>query len=251
MLRRSLVATLAVLTGAAAAAPAAEPVMVVHHIPLPGSGPDGAPALPMAGRVATWAHRAGLALRWEAVPLKRSLQALQRNTEPLCVLGMFDTPERRRFARFSRPIHQEEQQVFLVARHAAAALRALPDARAAVLSPQLKLLVYDGVAYGATLDGWIAQRRPPPLRASASSAHPPTMLARSHADFTISVAGELREWQRRGEPHAQALETVLLPGMPAPPRRHLACSMKVSPEWLRRFDAAVGAAPPPLTSGAQ
>jgi polar amino acid transport system substrate-binding protein len=245
MLRRSIALTLAVLTGTVGAAPAEGAAMVVHHVPLAGTGPDGTPAMPMAGRVTTWAHRAGLPLRWEAVPLKRSLQALQRNAEPLCVLGVFDTPERRHFARFSRPIHQEEQQVFLVAQRAAATLRALPDARTALLSPQLQLLVYDGVAYGATLDGWIAQRQPPPRRASASSAHPPTMLARGHADFTISVAGELREWQRRGEPHAQALETVLLPGMPAPPQRHLACSMKVAPEWMRRFDAAVGANPLP------
>lgn len=219
--------------------------MTVQHVPLPGSGPDGTPDLPMAGRTTVWAHRAGLSLRWEAVPLKRSLQALESNQQPLCVLGVFDTPERRRFARFSRPIHQEEQQVFLAARRAVPALRALPDARAALQSPALKLLVYDGVAYGGPLDAWIAQRQPPPVRASATTSRLATMLARGHADFAISVAAELREMQLRGVPDANELEVVLLPGMPAPPKRHLACSLKVSPEWLQRFDAAVQAAPPP------
>lgn len=219
--------------------------MTVQHIPLPGGGPDGTPDLTMAGRTTVWAHRAGLALRWEAVPIKRSLQALERNQQPLCVLGLFDTPERRRFARFSLPIHQEEQQVFLAARRAVPALRALNDARAALQSPQLKLLVYDGVAYGGPLDAWIAQRQPPPVRVSAATARLSTMLARGHADFAISVATELREMQARGVPDAGALEAVLLPGMPAPPRRHLACSMQVPADWLRRFDAAVRADPPP------
>lgn len=226
-------------------APAQGTAMVVHHIPGAGPGPDGTPHLPIAGRVATWAHRAGLPLRWEAVPFKRSLQALQRNQQPLCVLGVFDTPERRRFARFSMPIYQEEQQVFIVAKRAAATLRAQPDARSAVLSPQLQLLVYDGVSYAAPLDSWIAERQTPPIRASAGTSGLPTMLARGHADFTISVASELREFTERRMPDAQALEAVLLPGMPPPPQRHLACSMQVPPAWLQRFDAAVRAHPQP------
>lgn len=245
MLRLVYPLVVAALCGLPWRAPAGEAAMTVQHIPLPGSGPDGTPNLPMAGRVATWAHRAGLPLRWEPVPFKRSLQELQRNQSPLCVLGLFNTPERRRFARFSLPIYQEEQQVFITASRAAPVLRALPDARAAVLSPQLQLLVYDGVGYGTALDGWIAERRPAPLRATAGTSKLATMLARGHADFTISVASELRELQARGEPDAQALETVLLPGMPAPPQRHLACSLKVPPTWLQRFDAAVRAQPLP------
>lgn len=219
--------------------------MVIEHIPLPGTGPDVTPPLPMAGRTAVWAHRAGLALRWEAVPFKRSLQDLLRNQRPLCVLGVFDTPERRRFARYSLPIYREEQQVFIVAARAVETLRALPDARAVLLSSQLKLLIYDGVAYGGMLDDWIAERRAPVVRAAAGTANLATMLARAHADFAISVPSELREMQERRVPDAAALQTVLMPGMPPPPQRHLACSLKVPPAWLARFDAAVRADPPP------
>lgn len=125
------------------------------------------------------------------MPFKRSLQDLRRNLQPLCVLGVFDTPARRRFACFSLPLYQEEQQVFLVAARVAPQLRALGNARTAVLSPSLKLMVYDGVAYGGLLDTWIARRQPAPQRASAGTARMATMLARGHADFTISVASEL------------------------------------------------------------
>jgi len=249
MLRHLLPALLSALLSAMMAAPAPvraqEAVMPVQHIPLPGSGPDGTPPLPMAGRTTVWAQRAGLALTWEAVPLKRSLQELARNERPFCVLGLFDTPERRRFARFSLPIHQEEQQVFIAARRAEATLRSLGSAREALLSAPLSLLVYDGVAYGGPLDDWIAQRRPPPVRASAGASRLATMLARGHADFSIGVASELRDLQRQGVADAGDLVSVLLPGMPPPPRRHLACSLKVPPAWLQRFDAQVRASPPP------
>ena len=245
MLRLVTPLVAAALCGLPWRAPAVEPALTVQHIPLPGTGAGGMPDLPMADRVATWVRRGGLAIRWEPVPFKRSLQDLQRNQAPLCVLGVFDTPERRRFARFSLPIYQEEQQVFITARRAAPALRAQPDARAAVLAPQLQLLVYDGVAYGGPLDAWIGARQPPPVRATAGTSRLATMLARGHADFTISVASELRELQARGEPDATQLEAVLLPGMPPPPQRHLACSLKVPPAWLQRFDAAVRAHPLP------
>lgn len=245
MLHPTYAVPLAALLGVTAPVLAQDAVMTVHHVPVAGGGPDGTPDLPMAGRVAVWAHRAGLALRWEAVPFKRSLQDLQRNQQPMCVLGVFDTPERRRYARFSLPIYQEEQQVFLAAKRVAATLRAQRDARTAVLSPTLQLLVYDGVSYAGTLDGWIAQRQPPPVRASAGTSGLATMLVRGNADFTISVASELREMKQRRVPHAQGLEAVLLPGMPPPPLRHLACSMQVSPAWMQRFDAAVRAQPQP------
>jgi polar amino acid transport system substrate-binding protein len=245
MLRLVYPLVMTALCGLPWRAPAHEAAMSVHHIPMPGADPDGTPSLPMANRVATWARRAGLEVRWEPVPFKRSLQALQQNQSPLCVLGLFDTPERRQFARFSVPIHQEEQQVFITARRTAAALRAQPDARSALLSPHLQLLVFDGVAYGAPLDAWIAERRPPPVRATAGTSNLATMLARGHADFTISVASELRELKARGQPDAQRLEIVHLPGMPAPPQRHLACSLKVPAAWLQRFDAAVRAHPLP------
>jgi polar amino acid transport system substrate-binding protein len=237
-------AILAALPGLPAQAASGEPgVMLIHHVPLPGGGPDGVPNLPTAGRTATWAHQAGLPLRWEAVPFKRSLQELQRNGEPFCVLGVFDTPERRRFARYSLPIHREEPQVFLAASRVAAALRQLPSAQAALQDRRFKLLVYDGVAYGGSLDAWIAQLDPPPLKASAGAAKLAAMLARGHADFTISVAAELQELRSRGEPGAQNIEVVALPGMPRPPLRYLACSLRVPLAWLARFNAAVRAAP--------
>lgn len=241
-----LLAALLLLAGLLGQAVAGEPgAMPIHHIPLPGVGPDGAPNLPIAGRTALWAQQAGLALRWEAVPFKRSLQALQRNREPFCVLGLFDTPERRRFARYSRPIHREEPQVFLAASRVAGALRRLPSAQAALQDERFKLLVYDGVAYGGPLDAWIAQRSAPPLKAGASTAQLAPMLARGHADFTISVASELQQLRDRNEPDARSLEVVQLPGMPPPPLRHLACSLRVPPDWLARFDAAVRANPAP------
>lgn len=216
----------------------------VHVLPQIPFGPDGVPDLPMARSTAAWAAKAGLSLNWAAVPLQRSLLELQSNREPFCALGLFSTAERRRFARFSQPVHLGEQQVFLATTPAAAKLRQHPSAEAALRDPELRLLAFRDVTYGELLDGWIAQRAQPPHWATAGSVPILDMLQRGRADFTISVATEVKALQAQVKPGTVGLEAVLLPGMPPPPARHLACSQLVPPDWLDRFDAAVRADPP-------
>lgn len=229
------------LTAASLAVPlacAATETLVVHHIPQTEVTAAGTPNLPMGERTARWAAQAGLELRWVPVPFKRSLEELRRNGEAFCVLGVFDLPERRRYARFSLPLAAGEPQLLLVASRVAAQMRTLPDTRSAMLDPRFELLAFDGVAYGTKLDRWIAERKRKPLWVGTGTAQVAPMLARGRADFTISVASELQALRAAGGADAQALEVLRLPGMPPSPTRHLACSRRVPAEWLARFDAA-------------
>ncbi|MDR7331187.1 transporter substrate-binding domain-containing protein [Roseateles asaccharophilus] len=235
----------ALLVLASLATPAHAEPMVMHYLPQMPLRSNGVPDVPMAARTTRWAADAGLTLTWKPVPLKRSLQELRTNRTPFCVLGAFDTTERRQFARYSLPILQSNQQVFLAASRVAPALRALRSAEAAIRDTRFQLLAFDGVAYGETLDRWIAERAVPPQRASAASAQLLPMLARGRVDFVISTAAELTRLRAAGGPDAEQVEVVLLPGMPPPPTRHLACSQQVPPEWLTRFDDAVRARPAP------
>ncbi|MFT7723255.1 MAG: hypothetical protein QM788_10555 [Roseateles sp.] len=236
------IAALAVLGLAGAGARA--DAMVIHHGPLAGLTASGVPDADLSRRTAYWAAQAGLALRWVDVPLKRSLEELRRNEQPFCVLGAFDLPERRRYARFSLPLAAGEGQVLLAARRVAAQMRALPDVRSALLDPRFELLAFDGVAYGTTLDRWIGERTRKPLWVGTGMARLAPMLARGRADFTISVPSALQELRATDGAEAAEIEALVLPGMPPPPTRHLACSLSVPAAWLARFDAAVRRGPP-------
>jgi hypothetical protein len=120
-------------------------------------------------------------------------------------------------------------------------MRALPDVRSAMLDTRFELLAFAGVAYGAQLDRWIAERRRPPLWVDSGAAQVLPMLARGRADFTVSVPSEWEQLRATAGADGQAVEALSLPGMPAPPTRHLACSLRVPAEWLARFDAAARA----------
>lgn len=220
--------------------------MPIHHILPPAElTPDGVPDLDFSRRTAQWATQAGLELRWVSVPIKRSIEELRRNHTAFCVLGLFDLPERRRFARYSLPISNGEAPVLLVARRVAAQMRLLPDARSALLDPRFEMLAFDGAAYGETLDRWAAERQRPPLRVNAGTAQAVPMLNRGRADFMITVDAEWHQMLAKGGEDVAGLEIVRLPGMPEPPRRHLACSQRVPADWLARFNAAVRRNPPP------
>jgi uncharacterized protein (TIGR02285 family) len=198
----------------------------------------------MAERVARWLADAGLRAQWEPVPLKRSLFELQANTEALCVLGAFRTPERERFAQFSAPIHLEDPQVFIAQAPMAMRLRAHGDARKALNDTRLRLLVYDGVSYGNELDRWIAERPEAPLRAHAGRARALEMLARGRADWMIGTTDELRVMLASGAAAGTSrFEAVRLPGMPPPVTRQLACSQQVPAEWMQRLDRAIKSRP--------
>lgn len=212
--------------------------LVVHHIPQSPLTAAGVPDLAMGERAARWAAQAGLTLRWEAVPFKRSLEELRRNREAFCLLGVFDVPERRRHARLSVALSQGEPQILLAASRVAAQMRTLPDVRAALLDSRFELLAFGGVAYGAALDRWMAERRRKPLWVESGAAQVLPMLARGRADFTVSVPSEWEQLRAAAGPDAGTVEVLSLPGMPAPPTRHLACSLRVPAEWLARFDAA-------------
>lgn len=210
---------------------------------MPTSGADalGRPQGELVERMRRVEQLAGLRLRWQLTPLKRSLQDLRDNREPVCALGLYRSAEREAYARFSRPLLAGVPQVLVARREAATRLRRLPGARAAVQSEALRLLVFDGVSYGEEIDAWIAERRGPTLRAVAGPLRIVEMLSRDRADFAITTARALEQWRRDGVAGAEGLELVASQSLPPPPARHVACSQQVDESWMRRLDQAIEA----------
>jgi uncharacterized protein (TIGR02285 family) len=228
----------------AGAAPAAEGetlrVYVMAKPPATWVGADGQPGGPLVQRLQQVAQLAGLHLQWQVVPLKRSLMELQKNDQALCALGAYRNAEREQWARFSLPLWQDERQVLVALPEAAQRLRRHASLHHALLDESLRLVLVDGVSYGAQLDLWIQARKSPPQRVTAGSDRVLGMLARARGDFTISDSQELAvALDQQPEVRAARLETVALPGMPEGSTRHLICSLKVPAAWLQRIDAAI------------
>ena len=170
-------------------------------------------------------------------PLKRSLQDILQGGEPICLVGVFKTPEREAGAWFSGPIYRESPSVFLATRPVAARLRKYPSAQALVEDPGLRLVLTDGASYGPQIDGWLRQRGAGMLRVSVPPARQVHMLLRAYADFMFTDQDQAAQLLQDLGEQGQALEVVALPGMVESPTRHLMCQRDLDRHWLDALDA--------------
>lgn len=172
-------------------------------------------------------------------PLKRSLQDILQSNEPICLVGVFKTPEREAAAWFSSPLYRESPSVFLATRSAALRMRRYPSAQALVEDPALRLLLTDGASYGPQLDLWLRQRGSGMLRVSAPPTRQIHMLLRGHADFMFTDLDEAEHLLKELGTAARGLEVVMLPGMVESPTRHLMCQRDLDRRWLDTLDEAL------------
>jgi uncharacterized protein (TIGR02285 family) len=171
-----------------------------------------------------------------AAPLKRSLHDILQGRVPICLIGVFKTPEREAAAWFSGPIFRESPSVFLAPRAVAARMRRYPNAQALVEDPSLRLLLTDGASYGPQLDAWLRQRGGGVRRVTAPPARQVHMLLRGHADFMFTDLDEAQHLLKDLGAAGPLLEIVPLPGMAEAPTRHLMCQRDLDPRWLRTVD---------------
>jgi len=169
-------------------------------------------------------------------PLKRSLHDILERREPICLLGVFMTPERAAQAWVSAPIYRESPSVFIATRTLAERLKKSPSAQALVTDRSQRLLLTDGASYGP-LDEWFQQRGGAVLRVAAPPPRQLRMLLRGHAEFMFSDQDQAVQLLKELGPEGQTLEWFVLPGMVAAPTRHVMCQRDLDPQWLRALDA--------------
>lgn len=237
--RRLLLTLLAV--GASGAG--AEPLLMLYRDKPPYSYQDkGVAKGYLYELTARTMARAGIDTRFEVVPPKRIFLALQDATQAVCSFGWYRLPERERYARFSAPMHQDRPHVILSGARSSAAVRRHTSLQSLLQDPQLILATADGVSYGPELDAMIAgfpgkidSALIPPLQVAKK-------IAARRADFMF-IDQDDYDHLLATEPEFKAAGLLRLsyPDLPPGLKRYILCSQKVTPDTMRRIDAALAA----------
>lgn len=200
---------------------------------------DGKPAGFLMERTVQLLRRAGVEARFAEVPLRRTLLNLQGNQTPLCSPGLYKTPEREAFVRFSLPIHRDRPHVVLANTSVAAQIRALSRVAHLFAEPTLQPGVLDGASYGVQLDQYLAATARPPLRAQLSPLQLARMVGARRVDYMLIDQEDLN-WLRK-DPEFAGLPIVRIefPDMPRGELRYLACSLLVTPQTLDKLNQAI------------
>lgn len=200
---------------------------------------DGKPAGFLMERTMQLLKRAGIDARFAEVPIRRTLLNLQGNTQALCSPGLYKTPEREAYARFSLPIHRDRPHVVLAHGSVAAQIRSLTRVSQLFADPTLQPGLLDGVSYGVQLDQALAAAARTPLRAQLSPLQLARMVGARRVDYMLIDQEDLA-WLRK-DPDFTGLPLVRVdfPDMPRGELRYLACSQQVPPQVMGRINQAI------------
>ncbi|EFL49728.1 extracellular solute-binding protein family 3 [Solidesulfovibrio fructosivorans JJ]] len=236
---RAILALLAMapcLTGPVRAAGEPVTLFVFDRQPyyhLDSGRPDGGFLLTLAQIVF---RRAGVPYRIREMPPGRILATFETEDVNSCAVGWLQTPARQRFARFSAPIYVNKP--LGVAVRAPLAAKDGPQPLGDLLKKHWKWGLRLGFSYGQALDAAFAAAPAGTVTRFSDPTIMLRLLAKGRLDAILIEPEEL-SWLLEREPRlAAAMRFVPLAG--AKPRaRHIMCDDAVSPDVMRRLDAAI------------
>lgn len=175
----------------------------------------------------------------QETPFARQLRDVELNTGRDCMIGMYKTAERQKFAKYSKPIYQSQTHILLTSTANAARLTAHPSVDEVLGDKSLVLLVKLGYSYGAGVDALLEKHQPTRQTTSDENLAMLRQIKLGIADYMLMAPEEA----------AGAIEAAgLKPGdfqqirpnnMPPGDYRHLMCSKNVPDEVMQRLNAAI------------
>lgn len=198
------------------------------------SGVEGLTATPAAAAF----KEAGIPFQWKNTPSKRQMKVIEDNMGCDCAVGWFRTPERERFAKYTRYIYQDRPQIAL-ARADNEKLRSGMTVDSVLSNWELTLEIKDGYSYGSFLDARIAQYNPNTDRTTNENIN---MLKKIHAGrgdyFFIAPEEADGLIESSGLPKIN-FKYITFPDMPEGEKRYILCSRKVGDELIEKLNEAI------------
>ena len=190
----------------------------------------------IADRV-NWVFKdAGIPFVWRKTPAKRQLEVIRNNTQEVCAVGWFKTPEREAFAKYSQVIYQDLPAIALA--HADNANIHSPAAVEDLLSNRnLILLKKDGYSYGAFLDNLIATLVPRQEVTTARNDKMLEMIRLRHADYFFIAKEEADILTGAPNFPRETFQYIHFSNMPSGNKRYALFSHEVEDEVIERINS--------------
>lgn len=173
--------------------------------------------------------------RWVEVPTVRQLAVLKANKDLDCGVGWFKRDERKAYAKYSKPFHQDLPTVGIVSSQSK-----LPDSlplKDLVNSQQITWTLIDGFSYDPYVEKLLAKNKNVVQTVNGNLTNVIKMIDRNHASITF-LAKQEAEFYVEQEQFKQRLKIIEFPDVPSGESRYLLCSFKVSDELLEKINKA-------------
>ena len=228
-------ATLGAIHGAAA-----EP-LTLGYLSRPGFAEivDGKAAGAFLPIAADAVAKAGVEVTWQALPQKRLIEQVAQDTANYCAVGIYKTPEREAFAKFSSAFYRDKPFVVVSTTAKEAGIKAHKGLMDLMADANQKLGAIEGFSYGREIDVQIktmsdkvdlAVVTPDKIVAKVAAGRDSYMLA-APEEFAIAV--------KQSGANAADLAQIAFPDIPQGAQRHFMCSKSVDDATIAKLSAGI------------
>jgi uncharacterized protein (TIGR02285 family) len=191
----------------------------------------------LTGTPATAAFKtAGIPVQWHKVPTNRQLMMVKDRASPSCAIGWFNTPERRQYGKFTKPIYRDRSWVVLS--NAAFAARNIGSLDELARQHDARVLVKDNYSYG-NLDAFMAHWQPVKAISTASTLKMLQSVNTGMVDLMFVAEDEGRYIMEHHAAQHPKLRLLALKDMPPGMERHIMCGKNVPDEVIARLNQAI------------
>lgn len=175
----------------------------------------------------------------EETSFARQLHMLETNSGQDCMIGMFKKSERELFAKYSKPVYQDQPQILLTASANASKVSRFESLSDLFGDKSLVLLVKLGYSYSSSLDALIERYQPRRIKTTDENLLMIKAIKMKMADYMFMAPEEAAVAIGVAGFDRADFKQVKLKSMPDGDYRHIMCSKKVPDEVINKLNTAI------------
>lgn len=172
-------------------------------------------------------------------PFARQLHMLEINSGQDCMIGMFKKPEREVFARFTKPVYQDQPQVILTAAANEKRFARFASVTDLFNDKSMTLLVKLRYSYGVALDALIERYQPKVLATTDENLLMMKSIKLNQADYMFIAPEEAKVAIAAAGFVDSDFKQIRFKNMPDGEYRRIMCSKNVPDEIINKLNSAI------------
>jgi uncharacterized protein (TIGR02285 family) len=197
-------------------------------------GADGA-ATGLTGTPAANAFKAaGIPVTWAKVPTSRQLSAVKEAQGMHCAVGWFKTPERERFAKFTKPIYRDKPWLALA--NTGYAIKDGTTLGQALSAKGVRVLTKDSFSYGPYIDDLLAKTKPNITVSNGSTSQMLQLINAGSVDFMFVSEEEAEYLVKEAGLSMKNFRQIRFPDMPKGGERYIMCGKSVPDDVIAKLN---------------
>jgi polar amino acid transport system substrate-binding protein len=218
---------------------AEDPVVVLYseRPPFMTKRTDGSLAGIAAGPAIASFTKASIPVEIREASPNRRLASIKENSEAVCSVGLYKTPEREAYARFSKPVSRDGKMIALANSHFR--FKEPFNIDNLLSDPDITVLVKQHIFYGPFLDAKFDKMKSKKIDSTAEYSQLLRLIKIGRAQLIFLPEEEAQFYLKEAGYATNDFKIFKFPEMPMGELRYVMCSLKVGESIMQRLNKGI------------